>query len=638
MQLSFSRQRRALPLVLAVTLSLMMPSALTPAAFAQDDGSAEAAPGPVARVDALSGDVAIQRGDDNSTLAAVPNAPVLGADYITTGQDGRAEVGFDGRSAVRLGENVQIRFVDVDPANRQMQLAAGTIELRLFGDTDGQSTIDTPSISVIPRTAGSFRVSVDANGETAVTVRAGRADIVTPQGNQPLEPGTTLIADGPAANPQLQTLDAIALDDFDSYNGDRDHIYLAASAQGQYVNTNIQGVGDLAANGQWVDDSSYGNVWIPTTVAAGWAPYRNGNWVWEDGYGWTWVAAEPWGWAPYHYGRWYFSTAYHQWAWYPPAPGRIAPAWSPALVGFVGFNIGAVSVGIGFGNIGWVPLAPYEAFHPWWGPHATTIVNNTTIINNNVHYRNIAVNGAFTSVTRENFQNGRFGNPMVVSTAQLRTIQTVPMRGALPIVPSQANLRFTQRAVSPSLAVHAQFANRGFAGAAAGAPARMPFTAQQASVARVTHVAYHPQAPGYAAPSYGNDSWSRFSTTRSNAAGGSVPAYARPAAPAYSQPQYNRQSSPGYSQPQYNRQATPEYSQPQYNRQPTPGYAQPQYNRPSTPGYSRPAAPASSRPATPSYNRPGAPAYGRAAPAYSRPAPASHPQAHATHNGDNHHD
>ena len=587
MQSSALRRRRALPLVLAVTLSLMMQPALSPAAFAQDDDSAQAAPGPVARIDALSGDVAIQRGDDNSTLAAVPNAPVLGADYVTTGPDGRAEVGFDGRSAVRLGENVQIRFVDVDPANRRMQLAAGTIDLRLFGDTDGRSAIDTPSISVIPRTAGSFRVSVDANGETAVTVRAGRADVVTPQGSQPLQPGSTLIADGPAANPQIQTQAAIALDGFDAYNGDRDHIYVAASSQGQYVDTSIQGVGDLAANGNWVDDGTYGNVWIPTTVAAGWAPYRNGNWVWEDGYGWTWVAAEPWGWAPYHYGRWYFSTAYRQWAWYPPAPGRRAPAWSPALVGFVGFNIGAVSVGAAFGNIGWVPLAPYEAFHPWWGPRGTAIASA------DVRYRNIAVNGAFTSVTRENFQNGRFGNPTVVSATQLRTIQTVPVRGALPIVPSQANLRFTQRAVSPSLAVRPQFMNRGFAGASAGFAVRTPFTTQQASVARVTHVAYHPQMPGAAgAPPYGGGAY--------------VPPYARSATPAYAEPQYNRGTAPGYAQPQY-------------HRQPTPVYAQPQYNRQTAPAYAHPAAPA--------YDRPGAPAY-------SRPAPVAHPQSHATRASD----
>lgn len=429
MQFSSRRQRWALPPIAAIILALVLPLVLPPAVSAQDDAAAAAA-GFVARIDAIGGDVAIQRGDDNETLAAVTNTPVLAGDYVTTGAQSRAEVGFDGRSAVRLGENVQMRLVRVDPANRQVQLAAGAIEVRLFGDTDGQSTIETPSISVVPRTAGSFRIDVDANGETGITVRAGRADVVMPQGNQSLQPGTTLIADGPAANPSIHTQPALALDDFDSYNGDRDRIYVAATNASQYVNTNVAGIGDLTGNGRWVDDGTYGNVWIPTTVAANWAPYRNGNWVWEGGFGWTWIAAEPWGWAPFHYGRWYFSAAYQRWAWYPPPPARIAPAWSPALVGFVGFNAGAVNVGVAFGNIGWVPLAPYEALHA-------------------ARYHNIAVNGALTSVTRENFQNGRFGSPTVVTPEGVRSFHPVAMQGALPIAPTRANLRFTQHSAAP---------------------------------------------------------------------------------------------------------------------------------------------------------------------------------------------
>src|SRR5579875_1708272 len=31
------------------------------------------------------------------------------------------------------------------------------------------------------------------------------------------------------------------------------------------------------------------------------------------------------------------------------------------------FGIGGVRVGIGFGGLGWVALAPFEIFHPWWG-------------------------------------------------------------------------------------------------------------------------------------------------------------------------------------------------------------------------------------------------------------------------------
>ncbi len=631
MQLSFPGRRGALPPVVAIVLSLILPLALPFTAFAQadqqDDGAYDAPPtAGVARLDAFSGDVAIQRGDSNDTVAAVVNAPVLAADYLTTGQDGRAEVGFDGRSAVRLGENVQIRFTSVDPANRQMQLAAGTIDLRLFGDTDGQSAIDTPSVSIIPRSAGSFRVTVDNNGETAVTVRSGRADIVTPQGNQSLAPGTTLIADGPAANPSIQTQAAIALDPFDSYNGERDRTYVAATAQAPYVNQNIAGVGDLNGNGNWVDDGTNGHVWMPNNVPPNWAPYRDGNWTWEDSYGWTWVAAEPWGWAPYHYGRWYYSTAYNHWAWYPPPPGRLAPAWSPALVGFVGFNIGAVSVGVGFGNIGWVPLAPHEAFHPWWGPHGA-IVNNTTIINNNnSHYRNLAVNNALTSVTRENFQAGRFNNPTVVSQERLQSLRPVSVQGALPIVPGQANLRFTQRNVAPSLASRPQQMNRSFAGTPSYVQ-RTPFSEQQASVSRATHLSYAPSSvpsyarPGGGAPQAPGDSWSRFNSNRGP--GG----YGRGEAPSYNNrgamPSYAHQAggSNGYTRPE-------SQGYPQYNRQSAPGY-----NRSSSSSYERPA---------PSYNRSagsgysGYSGYGRAqGSGYSRPATAR-PSARATHSSEGH--
>ena len=238
-------------------------------------------------------------------------------------------------------------------------------------------------------------------------------------------------------------------------------------------------------------------MWIPTAVATNWAPYRNGNWVWAGGFGWTWVAAEPWGWAPFHYGRWYFSAAYQHWAWYPPPPARIAPAWSPALVGFIGFNIGAVNAGVGFGNIGWVPLAPYEALHP-------------------TQYRNIEVNGAVTSVTRQNFQNGRFGNPTVVTAEQVRSFHPMAVQGALPIVPTTANLRFTQRSVAPSLAVRSPAptwsrfnGNRG-----AYAP-RSTYTQPQTQY-------YHPESASYARPQY----------NRPPAYAHSTPGYAHAAAPA----------------------------------------------------------------------------------------------------------
>src|ERR1700681_2626822 len=325
----------------------------------------------VARISALEGSVTLARGDSGTATAAVINAPVLGADYVTTASGARAEIQFDGATAVRLGSGVQLRFTHIDTADRQLQLADGTIDVRLLRSPgEARTQIDTPSISVRLRAAGSYRVTVDAAGATQVTVRSGSAEIVTQDGLQILGPGSTLAASGPASNPTIASLPAVGLDDFDRFNADRDQPELRALANA-YAPPGVAGIDDLDAYGRWVSDSSYGTVWTPTYVAPGWAPYRDGRWVWEGAYGWTWIGYEPWGWAPYHYGRWDRSGAYG-WCW---GPARAGGPRSPALVGFVTFG----GVGFGFDTIGWVPLAPFETFTPWWGFGHTTFVNVTNV-------------------------------------------------------------------------------------------------------------------------------------------------------------------------------------------------------------------------------------------------------------------
>jgi hypothetical protein len=708
MKSSLIRYAAAPAAIAALVLSLVAPLA----ASADDDAGAPAnattAGIGVARLSVADGNVAIQRGDSSTTVAAVVNAPILGADYVTTGDDSRAEVQYDANTMIRLGDNVQARFSHIDADNRSIQLAIGSIDVRLLHGTDGQTTIDTPSISIVPQSRGSYRVSVDADGNTQVTVRAGHANIVTPQGTNAIGTGTTLVASGPASNPQIQNTDAVAYDDFDTFNHDRDVLEQRAIAEAPYVNDNLGGVADLSQYGNWVNDSTYGQVWIPAGVAPGWAPYSTGNWAWEDSYGWTWVGAEPWGWAPYHYGRWYYSTAYRNWAWFPPRPGYVAPAWSPALVGFIGFNVGAVSVGIGFGNIGWVPLAPYEAFHPWWGPHGATIVNNVTYNNVYVHnvnvynntspsYRNISVHNAVTSVSVQNFQAGRFNSAAPVPVAQLHGYGAVAVRGPLPVVPTAANLRYTER--NTTLAVRqTAFVQRSFAGAPV-ATQRTPFAMQQASVARVTRAPMPesgPRAPVAAGvprqenaatsyqrsasvPSYAhtssdtaaythaadqtpahaavNDPWSRFNAGRNTSVAPHQPGYAHtdnaavPATP-------NRLTQTGSRVPSSTEHTAPSYgtsaSRPSYSEGSS-------YSRPSTSegsSYSRPSTSEGSTYTRPSYsqgqgyNRPASPSYGSApaagrsysaAPTYSRAAPANYghsapaPAAHESRSGGSDH-
>ncbi len=101
----------------------------------------------------------------------------------------------------------------------------------------------------------------------------------------------------------------------------------------------------LDPNGSWVDDTTYGTVWVPNpeTVGTDFVPYGSaGHWAYGDDY--TWVSDYDWGWAPFHYGRWVNAVGLG-WSW---IPGReYAPAW-------VSWRAG--EPGVGF--VGWAPAPP----------------------------------------------------------------------------------------------------------------------------------------------------------------------------------------------------------------------------------------------------------------------------------------
>src|SRR5262249_39078545 len=266
--------------------------------------------------------------------------------------------------------------------------------------------------------------------------------------------------------------------------------------------------------GWWTRVGRYGNVWHPRVVAADWAPYRHGRWVWVDWYGWTWVSDDPWGWAPYHYGRWFWDAGYG-WCWYPGVIGR-RHYWSPALVAWFGF--GHVGVGFGFGHVGWVPLAPYETCHPWWGrSYYGRFHRNVNITNVNVTnvYRNARLGNGVSGVRYEDFQGGRFNGISRFSGDQVREAGLI--RGQMPVAPSRGSLNFSDRAatVVPRESRNTQFFSRERPAAAQ----RIPFEEQRqafsgrpaANVAAQNRGAFEntrPPAAGERTQSRGG--WQRF--------------------------------------------------------------------------------------------------------------------------------
>jgi hypothetical protein len=485
----------------------------------------------VARISLIQGDVSVRRGDNGDWVAAANNAPLMSDDRIATGPNSRAEVEFDAANTLRIGAGSEIRFADLENRRFLMQLAHGTVTFRVFRASDADVEIDTPSVSARPKQIGAYRISVTDDGQSEITVRSGSIEVFSPHGSEEVQAGQTMMARGDPADPEFQIVAAKSVDEWDRWNDSRDQL-VARSNSYRYVPPGVYGTEDMDQYGRWTNVPPYGNVWAPA-VAPGWAPYQCGRWVWEDWYGWTWVSCDPWGWAPYHYGRWFFAPGIG-WAWYPGGP-YVASYWSPALVGFFGFGGGVgFGFGFGFGNIGWVPLAPYELLHPWWGRayygSAAYVNRSINVVNVNVTsvYRNARVANAVSGVTAGEFGRGQFNNVMRVSGAQLG--QAGMVNGRLPIAPSSANLRFSDRAAAniPRANENARF----FAHEQPNSVQRVPFAEQQRSFQqgnRAAALTGPNRAPGAAsqvggargAESAANGGWRRTDEPGSNTGGSS---------------------------------------------------------------------------------------------------------------------
>jgi hypothetical protein len=424
---------------------------------AQPALAADGAPG-VARVSGLTGSVSIRRGDTKSAFAAAQNAPINVGDYLSTENTARAEVEFDYATLVRLAPKTQVRFVKLDQDAHELQLAEGTVEMRVLHGLDAHPVVDTPSASIVPDQEGRYRVTVTHDGNTEVTVRSGKAEVQYGDSKERIvQPGSTLLVTGQGAATHLSSIITVAYDDFDRWADARDAKW-QTNNNWAYSNPTVVGAQDLSQYGQWTDTTSNGEVWQPADEPAGWSPYADGRWVWEPYYGWTWVGNEPWGYAPYHYGRWAYLNGV--WCW---VPGDDL-AYAPAYVGF--FNWGD-----GLADIGWTPLAPFEAISAWWGGlfggggyggyGGTTVVNNyyggsggyggngsgysrggygngSSGSGSGLPYRNGSAPGGAHGINAGKFGAGNFSNIAKLGSGLLNGATAI--KGLPSIVPTLANL------------------------------------------------------------------------------------------------------------------------------------------------------------------------------------------------------
>lgn len=364
MQLPTQISRIAAVLVLSLLAVPCLPSqaaaAAAPDSYNDDDYQDYSPPSRVGRVSQLDGDASVREASANDWQEIDRNSPLFEGDELYTNNNSRLEVQLGGGRYLRLDEQTNVVFAYLDSNSIRMEVPVGSVILSVDELERSESIeISAPSAALTVRDAGVYRVDVDQDGDTVLSVHRGEAT-----------------ASGLERSVYLGNHDAVRFsyddpydvdqyavrryDAFQSWSSDLDRDYDSYYADSRpYINSygrrnDIYGLSELIRYGSWNYFDNYGYCWVPR-VGSGWQPYNDGYWGWNR-YGYGWVSNEPWGWAPYHYGRWTYLNGYG-WAWVPWSQYSNGNYyWSPGQVYWSQYPNG---------YYGWVPLAPNEPYVPY---------------------------------------------------------------------------------------------------------------------------------------------------------------------------------------------------------------------------------------------------------------------------------
>jgi hypothetical protein len=396
-----------------------------------------------ARLGYISGTVSFSPAGQPDWVQAMVNRPLTNGDRLWADANSRAELQVGG-AAIRLGAATSVTLLNLDDRITQVRLSQGTLKIRVRRMGRNQSfEVDTPNLAFILRRPGEYRIDVNADDDaTAVMAQSGQAEVYGEGASYAVnsQQGYRFYGTGLS---DYDLLTSRRDDDLDRWARDRDY-RSDNSPSARYVSPEVVGYEDLDSNGSWHADPSYGNVWTPTHVAAGWTPYRDGHWAWVDPWGWTWVDDAPWGFAVSHYGRW--ANIKGSWGWVP-GPLREQAVYAPALVAFVGGKNLQVSLSIGAvaAAVGWFPLAPREVYQPSY-PVSRTYFDNinrsnaviapTTITN---VYNTTTTTNVYntTNVTKVVYVNQQVTGAVVAVPAQT-FVQSQPVAKAAVVISKEA--------------------------------------------------------------------------------------------------------------------------------------------------------------------------------------------------------
>ena len=415
------------------------------------------------RLSFVDGQVSFWRPGAQEWVQAQLNTPLAPGDQLYTGSPGNLELQIGARAFVRGWASTQIGLENHEPDFLQFKVTAGRASFDLRTLEPGHTVeVDTPNAAFTIEHPGYYRVNVIGDRTSFITRRSGRALVTPANGDAVAIAASEEVVIAGTDDPQISSFVAPKLDEWDKWNYSRTDALLDALSA-RYVPSGTYGVDDLDHYGNWRVVDTYGPVWVPTGLPAGWAPYTTGSWMHDPFYGWTWVDTAPWGWAPYHYGRWVHVNNFWAWA---PGPVVARPVYAPALVAFFGGPSVGVSITVGGPVVGWVALGWGEPCVPWWGrpgfirrpwwggwggPRVVNnvVVQRTTVVHVeqiNV-YRNAHVHNGVVVVDERRFGHGRVA-PARVASADMKHFR--PTHAAPSVAPTPASfVPTTNRGIRP---------------------------------------------------------------------------------------------------------------------------------------------------------------------------------------------
>ena len=142
MQKGYFTMRKPTSFFLFLVLAVSFLSAFSTAAVADDDP-----PGRVARLNYIQGSVSFQPGGETDWVQANPNRPLTTGDNLWADRNARGELHI-GSSSIRIGSETGITFLNLDDRTVQIQLAQGTLNVRVRRLDGGDAfEIDTPNLA-----------------------------------------------------------------------------------------------------------------------------------------------------------------------------------------------------------------------------------------------------------------------------------------------------------------------------------------------------------------------------------------------------------------------------------------------------------------------------------------------------------